>query len=111
MTPTEFEKYWQQHRDAILSRNRQYQQAREKYKMNSGADWILFAIPAVSGVIAMNNTHVDNELLRWITSAIITFIVFVVCVWVKGLVSGKSSPDEIERRIKEEIKRKMVDEE
>lgn len=110
MTPTEFESYWQQHKNVILSRNRQYQQAREKYKMNSGADWILFAIPAVSGVIAMNNTRGDNELLRWIISAFVTFAVFVVCVWVKGLMSGKSSPDEIERRIKEEMKRKMVDE-
>lgn len=110
MTPTEFENYWQQHKDAILSRNRQYQQAREKYKMNSGADWILFAIPAVSGVITMNNTHVDNKLLKWIISALVTIIVFVACVWVKGMMSGKSSPDEIERHIKEEVKRKMVDE-
>ncbi len=110
MTPTEFEEYWQQHKNAILSRNRQYQQAREKYKMNSGADWILFAIPAVSGVITMNNIPGDNELLKWTASALVTFAVFVVCVWVKGMMSGKSSPDEIERHIKEEVKRKMVDE-
>ena len=89
MTEQEFELYWKQNRDEIL---------------HSGADLILFGLPIVTGIVFMNNVRIGNEILLWLLSAVVTVLAYVVCVWVKSMISGTGSPDEVERRIKEKLK-------
>ena len=104
MTEQEFETYWKQHRDEILRHDKDYTDAKENFKVHSGADLILFGLPVVAGIVFMNNVRIGNELLLWLLSAAVTVLVYAVCVWVKSMISGTGSPDEVERRVKERVK-------
>ena len=71
MTEQEFEDYWQQHRDEILRRSKDYNDAKENFKMHNGADLILFGLPIVAGVVFMNNVHIASEMLLWLLLSLI----------------------------------------
>jgi hypothetical protein len=43
-----------------------------------------------------------------IISVAITIVCFAICVWIKTLVSGTKTADEIERRVKEEYRKTML---
>ena len=101
MTEKEFEKYWKANRESILQKDEEYQHAKENFKMSSGADMLLFGIPIVAGIVFMNNVHLGNELLNWVASAAITIVCFAICVWIKSMMTGSGSPDEVEEKIKE----------
>ena len=58
MTEKEFECYWKEQRDSILSKSDDYRRAKESFKMKSGADWLLFGIPVIAGIVFMNNCHI-----------------------------------------------------
>lgn len=108
MTDKEFETYWKENRMTILERNDEYRHAKENFKIHSGADLILFGIPVVAGIVSINNVPLQNELLKWIVSAVITIVCFALSVWVKSLITGTVSPDEVEQRLKEAKRREMV---
>lgn len=109
MTEKEFDNYWRQNRNRILDGNEEYRKAKEDFKMRSGSDWILFGLPVVAGIVFMNNCHLRSELLTWIASAGVTVVCFAACVWVKSLITGSSSPGEIEARIRKELRDRLVD--
>lgn len=92
----------------ILDKNDEYRHAKENFKIHSGADLILFGIPVVAGIVSINNVPLQNELLKWIVSAVITIVCFALSVWVKSLITGTVSPDEVEQRLKETKRREMV---
>lgn len=92
----------------ILEKNDEYRHAKENFKIHSGADLILFGIPVVAGIVSINNVPLQNELLKWIVSAVITIVCFALSVWVKSLITGMVSPDEVEQRLKETKRREMV---
>lgn len=92
----------------ILEKNDEYRHAKENFKIHSGADLILFGIPVVAGIVSINNVPLQNELLKWIVSAVITIVCFALSVWVKSLITGTVSPDEVEQRLKETKRREMV---
>ena len=100
MTDKEFETYWKENRMTILDKNDEYRHAKENFKIHSGADLILFGI---------NNMPLQNELLKWVVSAVITIVCFALSVWVKSLITGTVSPDEVEQRLKEAKRREMVE--
>lgn len=100
MTDKEFDDYWKSNRKEILSHDEEYRRAKENFKMNSGADMLLFGIPIVAGIVFISNVSLGNELLNWIASAVVTIMCFAVCVWIKSLVTGSGSPDEVEEKIK-----------
>ena len=108
MTDREFETYWKENRMTILEKNDEYRHAKENFKIHSGADLILFGIPVVAGIVSINNVPLQNELLKWIVSAVITIVCFALSVWVKSLITGMVSPDEVEQRLKETKRREMV---
>lgn len=108
MTDREFETYWKENRMTILEKNDEYRHAKENFKIHSGADLILFGIPVVAGIVSVNNVPLQNELLKWIVSAVITIVCFALSVWVKNLITGMVSPDEVEQRLKETKRREMV---
>ena len=93
----------------ILEKNDEYRHAKENFKIHSGADLILFGIPVVAGIVSINNVPLQNELLKWIVRAVITLVCFALSVWVKSLITGTVSPDEVEQRLKETKRRKMVE--
>ena len=102
----DFEKYWLMHREQLLRANDEYRRVEDSYKIKSGADLLLFGIPVVVGISFMNLCPITSELLKWLLSAVVTVACFVICVWVKSLLSGDRSIDEIEREIKAEEQRK-----
>ena len=109
MTDKEFETYCKENRMTILDKNDEYRHAKENFKIHSGADLILFGIPVVAGIVSINNVPLQNELLKWIVSAVITIVCFALSVWVKSLITGTVSPDEVEQRLKETKRREMVE--
>ena len=100
MEPTTFEQYWQKNRQRLLNENQEYREAIEGYKMKSGADWLLFAIPVVAGIVSISYIPIEHELLRWIASIGITVVVFVLCVFVKSLTIPGRPLSEIEADVK-----------
>lgn len=107
MTEEEFETYWKVHRDEILSQSEEYRRAKENFKMSSGSDLLLFGIPIVAGIVCMNNIPLGNELLKWLASAVVTIVSFALCVWIKSTVTGSSSPDEVEQKLKERTRQDL----
>lgn len=108
MTEKEFDKYWKENREEILAHDEEYCRAKDDFKVHSGADLIMFGIPVVTGIVVINNITLQNELLKWIVSALATIVSFAACVWVKSLVTGTLSPDEVEMRIKDKKKRELT---
>lgn len=108
MTEKEFETYWAQNRATILNGDASYKKAKESYKISSGADWLLYAIPVIAGIVFMDWCPITHELLKWLLSAVVTIVCFALCVWVKSLTSGEASPEEVEKRIKQRLHDKMV---
>lgn len=108
MTEIEFEAYWKANRTTILAHSDEYRRAKEEFKVHSGADLILFGIPVVAGIVTMNSLMIHNELLRWLISAAVTILCFVFSVWIKSMITGTVSPDEVEMRLKEAKKRELI---
>lgn len=63
----------------------------------------------VAGIVSINNVPLQNELLKWVVSAVITIVCFALSVWVKSLITGTVSPDEVEQRLKEAKRRELVE--
>jgi hypothetical protein len=97
-----FEEYWLANKPRLLMEDDEYRKAVGAYQMKTGADWLLFGIPVVAGIVSMQYIPINHELLRWIASIVITILVFVVCVWVKSL----SNPHRPISEIEEDVKRK-----
>lgn len=108
MTEKEFEEYWKTHRKEILDKDADYIRAKEEFKIHNGADFILFGLPVVVGIVFMNNIQLRSEILTWLASAAVTIVAFGVCVLVKSMITGVDSPDETEQRIKERKKKELV---
>jgi len=109
MNEKEFETYWQSNRKRLLDNDASYREAKNNYKMTSGADWLLYAIPVVSAIVVMDNCNITNELLKWAVGAAVCILCFVVCVWIKSLNSDGLSPDDIEKRIKKRLHDQLTD--
>ena len=68
--------------------------------MKSGADWLLFGIPVVAGIVSMQYIPLQHELLRWVASILITIVVFALCVYVKSLTNPHRAIEDIENDVK-----------
>ena len=107
MEPTTFEQYWLKNRQRLLNDNQEYREAIEGYKMKSGADWLLFAMPVVAALLVFDWNPFGRELLNWIVSALVSIICFAACVAVKSWLSGGRPISEIEADIKEQARREF----
>ncbi len=103
MTEQEKQQAWMRERKRLLSENKEYQQTLDGYKMKSGADWILFAIPVVAGIVSFNYIPITNELLRWVATVGVTILVFAICVFIKSMTIPGRTLEEIEREVKEQF--------
>ena len=68
--------------------------------MKSGADWLLFGIPVVAGIVAMQLLPFESELLRFGTSVLITIIAFVISVYIKSVISPHRALSDIEADVR-----------
>lgn len=96
----DFETLWKENKKRILEADPEYLKIIDSYKMNSGADWLLFALPAVVAIIILDWNPFQRELVNWLIGAIAAIITFVLCVWIKSIISGNRSLDEVEKEIK-----------
>ena len=96
----DFESLWRENKKRLLEADPEYRKIIESYKMNSGADWLLFAMPAVVAIVILDWAPLDKELLNWLIGAIAAIVTFVLCVWIKSLLTGNRSLDEVEQEIK-----------
>lgn len=108
MNEKEFEKYWHTNKQKLLNEHPAYRKAKDSYKMSSGADWLLYTIPVISGIMFMDYCTISHELLKWIASAAVTIICFVLCVWTKSLFSNNPSLSEIEKQVKKQLHDKLT---
>lgn len=107
MDDEKFEVLWQKNRKSLLNEDREWQQLQQSYKVSSGADMLLFGIPAVAGIVSFSYVPLSGELLKWIVSAVVTVLCFVLCVFVKSLFSPTLSASEIEKRVKTGYRKRL----
>lgn len=100
MTDEQKEELWLKNKTRLLKESTEYQEAIQQFKMKSGADWLLFAIPVVAGIVFMNTVGIKPEWLLWVCTMAVAVIIFAVCVFVKSLSITGKMPTEIEREIK-----------
>lgn len=108
MTEIEFDTYWTSHKTQILNANADYQKAKSDYGTTGGADLLLYAVPVVTGILAMEYCPLERELLRWLLCAGVVIACFVVCVWVKSLVTDSQPPEAVENKIRQRLHDEMV---
>lgn len=97
----EFELLWLEKRKRILAADKEYIKATESYKMNSGADWLLFGTPVVGAIVVLDGSFFVSEMLNWLVSAGVAVVMFVGAVFVKSLITGGRTISEIEADIKQ----------
>ena len=102
----DFERLWSENKRRILEADAEYLSIEESYRMKSGADWLLFGIPAVAAIVVLNFSIFGNELLNWMLGAVAAIVSFVICVWVKSLLNGSRPLSEVEEDIKKQCREK-----
>ena len=106
----EFELKWLENKKRLLNEDPEYKKAVESYQMKSGADWLLFGIPVVAGIVSMQVIPIQHEILRWIVCIGITILVFVLCVMVKSMMNPHRAIEDIEADVKERYYNSLEDE-
>lgn len=106
--PDNFEQFWLEHSAQLLHNDEEYSKATGKYKMTTGADWLLFAIPVAVGVFLKDYLPIANELLNLLACVAAAFLSFLLCVWVKTVISGVPDLSAIEKRVKDEAREKWM---
>ena len=101
-----FENWWMANKQRVLSEDREYSDAIGTYKMTSGADWLLFGIPVVTGILCIEYVPIESEVLRWAVSFLAALLVSVACVYVKSL----SNPHRPISDIEADVKKRCLDE-
>lgn len=105
----QFERLWYENKHRLLKNDREYREEVERYKMTSGADWLLFGIPAVVGIASFEMITFESEMMRWVVSALITIVTFIASVFVKSLVTGGKPISDIEDRIKNDCYKRYTE--
>lgn len=98
----EFEEIWNKKKAGILLQDKEYKETLDSYKMNGSTGILMFVIPVAAGLLFMNKVNIGHEIMKWVAGAAVTIVTFVVCVWVKSILTGGKSLSEIEQRIKTE---------
>jgi len=96
----EFEELWQKNKSRLLMDDDEYREAIEAYSMKSGADWLLFGIPVVAGIVSVEYIPISHEILKWLASVLVIIIAFAICVWLKSLSNPHRSIGDIEADVK-----------
>ena len=109
MTDKQFDKFWADNRQKFLQQNTQYREASEKYGSSPVRNFLTMAIPIAAGIMVVEHSGIEHEILKWVVSAVVTVVCFVACVWVRQLMTRSKTPSEIEEDIRRELKRKMTD--
>lgn len=110
-SPTDFEAYWEANRRRMLDADEEYKKAVSSYKLNSGADWLLFAFPVVVAIVVLDWSPFAGEFLNWVVGALAAVVTFVACVAIKTQMSGTRPLSDIEadvkRRAQEEYEKQL----
>ena len=104
----EFEKYWLENRKQILAADDAYSKAIGKYKITSGADWILWAIPIGVAMGVKDVIPIKNEMLNLLACIAVALLCYVLCVWIKTLMTGIPDLGLLESHVKEKTRQQWV---
>ena len=96
-----FENWWSANKQWVLAEDREYSDAVGTYKITSGADWLLFGIPVVTGILCIQYIPIASEVLRWVVSFIVAVVVSAGCVYVKSLSNPHRPIGDIEADVKQ----------
>jgi lipopolysaccharide export LptBFGC system permease protein LptF len=107
MTDDEKEALWLKNKPRLLKESKEYQEALQAFKMSSGADWLLFAIPVAAGIVFINSVPIHPEWLLWLCTVGVAVVIFAICVFVKSLTISGRLPTEIEKDIKERFVKQL----
>ena len=99
-SPNSFEAYWEANRKQLLEADEEYKKALDGYKLNSGADWLLFAFPVVVAIVVLDWSPFTGEFLNWAVGALAAVLTFVACVAFKTHMSGNRALSDIEADVK-----------
>ena len=103
MTEKEFNDWWKENRRDILQTDKAYKERENSYKIKSGADLLLFAIPALAGIIFLESGLVKHEMLNWLASAAVVIVTFLVSAFIKSQMIPGDSLYDIEQRIRQQL--------
>jgi ribosomal protein S18 acetylase RimI-like enzyme len=85
MTEEQFNKWWKDNRHRLLHEDKEYAERENSYKIKSGADLLLFAIPALAGIIFLESGLVKHEMLNWLCAAIVVIVTFLISAFIKSM--------------------------
>ena len=103
MTEKEFNDWWKENRRDILQADKYYKERENSYKIKSGADLLLFAIPVVAGIVFLESGLVKHEMLNWLASAAVVIVTFLVSAFIKSQMIPGDSLYDIEQRIRQQL--------
>jgi hypothetical protein len=109
MTEEQFNKWWKDNRHRLLHEDKEYAERENSYKIKSGADLLLFAIPALAGIIFLESGLVKHEMLNWLCAAIVVIVTFLISAFIKSQMIPGDSLYDIEQRIRQQIHDEKVD--
>lgn len=108
MNEQEFQNYWYANRTKLLNEDAEYIEAKEQVKANGKADWLFYVVAAFAGISFMSKSGIQHELLNWFLSAVITIVCFLLCVFIKSLISNDPSLDDIEKKVRQRLHDKLI---
>lgn len=97
-----FIQWWKENRVHLLKENPEYQRVLNDYKLKSGSDWLLFALPIVAGTGSFQYLHFRQEFLNYLVASLIAIVCFFLCAWIKALTNGNPSLADIEERLRQQ---------
>ncbi|MBO4827074.1 MAG: hypothetical protein J5506_07570 [Prevotella sp.] len=109
MTEQEFETWWKANRQQLLHQNSEYVERENSYKIRSGADLLIFALPVVAAILFLESGIIRHEMLNWLASAGVAIVTFLVSAFIKSQTLPGDSLYDIEQRIKAEYRKQFAE--
>ena len=100
-----FNQWWQENRQRVLNENAEYRALKDSYKMKSGTDFLLYALPFVWAVWLLDWAPFHHEWLNWLAAAGIAVLLFVFATWCNTLRAGNRTLSDIEKEVKEKCRK------
>ena len=103
MTEEEFNSWWKENRRELLRADKEYTERENSYKIKSGADLLLFAIPVVAGIMFLESGLVKHEMLNWLCAAGVVIVTFLISAFIKSQMIPGDSLYDFEQRLRQQF--------
>lgn len=106
MTDEEFERKWQENKDAVLANDEEYQKVKRGYEKTGIVDWIIY----IGGIVlgdAVGSLLVVSGIVRGIIDIVAAIVFIIIGLWMKSLFISRNTAEEIEQKVKERYRRTL----